>query len=52
VCEVDPLDLVWMISEGLAVFVPGPAVRVVHRSLADTFVVNLRDAPCDTEGWQ
>ena len=49
-CEVDPLDLVETIREGL--LDPDLTVRFAHRSFGDTFTVTPKDTPRDKEGRQ
>src|SRR6202047_3161781 len=46
--EVDPLDLVETIREGLLVLVPALTVRFANRSFGETFAVT----PEDTVGWK
>ena len=50
-CEVDSLDLVETIREGLLVD-PDLTVRFSHRSFGDTFTVTPEDTPRDKEGLQ
>jgi hypothetical protein len=48
--EVDPLDLVETIREGL--LDPGLTVRIANHSAGDTFTATLKDTPRDKEGLQ
>jgi hypothetical protein len=50
VSEVDPLDLVDTIREGL--LDPDLTVRFANRSVDDTFTVTPEDTPRDKEGRQ
>jgi PAS domain-containing protein len=50
VSEVDPLDLVETIREGLLVLDPDLTVQFANRSFDDTFAVTPEDAPRDKEG--
>ena len=50
--EVDPLDLVETIREGLLVLDLDLTVRFANRSFCDTFTVTPEDTPGDKEGWQ
>ena len=50
--EVDPLDLVETIREGLLVLDPDLTVRFANRSLGDAFTVTPEDTPGDKEGRQ
>ena len=50
--EVDPLDLVETIREGLLVLDPDLRVRFAHRSCGNTFTVTPEDTPRDKEGLQ
>jgi len=52
VCEVDPLDLLEAIPEGLLVLDPAQTVRFAHRSFGGTFTVTPEDTPRDKEGRQ
>ena len=52
VSEVDPLDIVEMIREGLLVLDPDLTVRFANRSLGDAFTVTPEDTPRDKEGLQ
>jgi hypothetical protein len=52
VCEVDPLDLVETIREGLLAREPDLAFRLAHRSFGDTFTVTRKSTPRGKEGWQ
>jgi hypothetical protein len=49
VCEVDPLDLVETIREGVLVLDPDRTDRFAHRSFGE---FTSRDTPRDKEGWQ
>ena len=49
-CEVDPLDLIETIREGL--LDPGLTVRAAHRCFGDTFTVTRKDITRDKEGQQ
>ena len=50
--EVDPLDPVETIREGLLVLDSDLTVRFAHRSLGDTFTVTRKGTPRDQEGRQ
>ena len=50
--EVDPLDLVETIREGLLVLDPDLTVRFANRSFGDAFTVTPEDTPRDKEGLQ
>jgi hypothetical protein len=50
--EVDPLDPVETIREGLLVLDPDLTVRFAHRSFDDAFTVTRRGTPRDKEGRQ
>jgi hypothetical protein len=50
--EVDPLDPVETIREGLLVLDPDLTVRFAHRSFGDTFTVTRKATPRDQEGRQ
>ena len=52
VCDVDPLDIVATIREGLLVRDSDLTVGLVHRSLGDAFTVTPEDAPCEKKGLQ
>ena len=47
--EVDPLDLVETIREGVLVLDPDRTVRFAHRSFGE---FTSKDTPRDKEGWQ
>jgi hypothetical protein len=49
VCEVDPLDLVETIREGVLVLDPDRTVRFAHRSFGE---FTSKDTPRDKEGWR
>ena len=51
-CEVDPLDIVEMIREGLLVLDPDLTVRFANRSCGNTFTVTPEDTPRAKEGLQ
>jgi len=51
-CEVDPLDPVETVREGLLVLDPDLTVRFAHRSFGDTFTVTPGNTPRDKEGRQ
>ena len=50
--EVDPLDLVETIREGLLVLDPDLTVQFANRSFCDTFTVTPQDTPGDKAGRQ
>jgi len=52
VCEVDPLDIVETIREGMFVRDPDLTGRLGYRSFGDTFTVLLEDSPREKEGLQ
>jgi hypothetical protein len=52
VCEVDPLDIVETIREGVLVGDPNLTGRLARRSLGETFTVPPEDTPSEKEGLQ
>jgi len=52
VCDVDRLDIVARIREGLLLRDPDLTVGLVHRSFGDAFIVSPEDTPCEKEGRQ
>ena len=52
VFDVDPLDIVAAIRDGLLGRDPDPTVRLAHLSFGDAFTVTPRDTPHETEGSQ
>jgi len=52
VCDVDPLDIVAPIREGLLVRVCDLTVRLVRRSFGDAFAVFPEVTPSEKEGPQ
>ena len=50
--EVDPLDIVETIREGVLVLDPDLTVRFGYRSFGDTFTVSAEDTPREKEGLQ
>ena len=51
-CEVDPLDIVETIREGVLVRDPELTVRLADRSFGETFTVIPEDSPREKEGLQ
>ncbi len=51
-CEVDQLDIVDMILEGLAPVDPELIGRLRYRSFGETFTVLPEDSPREKEGLQ
>jgi hypothetical protein len=51
-CEIDPLDLVETIGDGLLMPNPDQTVQFAHRSFGDIVTVTPKDAPRDKEGRQ
>ena len=51
-CEVDPLDIVETIREGMFVRDPDLTGRLGYRSFGDTFTVLPEDSPREKEGLQ
>jgi hypothetical protein len=52
VCDVDPLDILATIRDGLLVRDPDLTVALAHRSFGGTFTVTPEGAPCEKEGLQ
>ena len=52
VCDVDPLDIVATIREGLLVRDSDLTVGLVRRCFDDAFAVTPADSPCEKEGLQ
>jgi hypothetical protein len=52
VCDVDPLDIVAAIREGLLVRDSDLTVGLVHRSFGGAFAVTPEDTTCEKEGLQ
>jgi len=52
VCDVDPLDIVAAIREGLLVRDSDLTVGLVHCSFGDAFTVTPEDIRCEKEGLQ
>jgi hypothetical protein len=52
VCDVDPLDIVAAIREGLLVRDSDLTVGLVHRSFGEAFTVTPEDGSCEKEGRQ
>lgn len=52
VCDVDPLDIVTAIREGLLVRDSDLTVGLVHRSFGGAFAVTPEDTTCEKEGLQ
>jgi hypothetical protein len=52
VCDVDPLDIVAAIRDGLLGRDPDLTVRFAHLSFGDAFTVTPRDTAHETEGSQ
>ena len=50
--DVDPLDIVETIREGLLVRDPDLTVRFANRSLGETFTVPAENTPREKEGLQ
>jgi hypothetical protein len=50
--EVDPLDIVETIREGMPVHDPDQASQLAYRSYRDTFTVFSEDTPREKEGLQ
>ena len=51
-CEVDPLDIVETIREGVLVGDPNRTGRLAYRSLGETFTVLSENTPREKEGLQ
>ena len=51
-CDVDLLDIVAAIREGLLVRDSDLTVGLVHRSFGDAFTVTPEDIRCEKEGLQ
>ena len=51
-CDVDPLDPVATIRDGLLVLDPDLTVRFAHHSFGGEFAVTPRDTPREKEGRQ
>ena len=51
-CELDPLDIVETIREGVLVRDPDLTGRLGYRSFGDTFTVLPEDTPREKEGLQ
>ena len=51
-CDVDPLDILETIREGLRVRDLDLTVGLAHRSFGDTFTVTPEDTLCEKEGSQ
>jgi hypothetical protein len=52
VCELDPLDIVETIREGVLVRDPDLTGWIGYRSFGDTFMVLPEDGPREKEGLQ
>jgi hypothetical protein len=50
--DVDPLDPIATIRQGLLVFDPDLTVRFAHRSFGGPFTVTPKDTPREKEGRQ
>ena len=51
-CEIDPLDIVETIREGLLVLDSDPTVGLAFHSFGNTFTVTPEDTPRDKQGRQ